>query len=140
MRLRPRRTFEDTSIAGINIVPVIDLCLVLLVILLILSPLMDVPPLKVQLPQAKTKEEKENNISVTVDPQGKMALNTDDIAAADLPRLLPVMLAEQGFDTPVVIRADKNVSYGALTDLLKVIKTAGARRISLGTDQPKESK
>ncbi|HRY29048.1 MAG TPA: biopolymer transporter ExbD [Elusimicrobiota bacterium] len=131
------RSFEDAPIAGINIVPVIDLCLVLLVILLILSPLMDAPNLTIKLPEAKTKEEKENIISLSVTPDGKMALNTDLIEAGDIPKLLPVLLAEQGENTPVVIRADKNVTYGRLTDLLKTVKTAGAKRISLGTEQPK---
>ncbi len=133
------RHFEGAPIAGINIVPVIDLCLVLLVILLILSPLLDTPPLEVKLPEAQTKEEKENNISVTVAPDGKMALNSENIAPVDLPTLLPHLLLEQGEETPVVIRADRNVTYGRLTELLKVVKTAGAKRISLGTEQPKET-
>lgn len=140
MRKRVPKLFEESAISGINIVPVIDLCLVLLVILLILSPLMDVPNLKVQLPEAATREEKENNISVTVAPDGRMALNTEDIEPADLPKLLKVLLAEQGEDTPVVIRADRNVTYGDLTGLLKTVKTAGARRISLGTEKPKDAK
>ena len=140
MKHRLPRLFEEAAIAGINIVPVIDLCLVLLVILLILSPLMDVPNLKVELPQAKTREEKENNISITVTPDGKMALNTETIESAELPKLLPLLLLEQGDETPVVIRADKDVTYGDLTGLLKIVKTAGAKRISLGTEQPKEAK
>jgi biopolymer transport protein ExbD len=138
VRKRVPQLFSEGAISGINIVPVIDLCLVLLVILLIISPLMDVPALKVQLPEAVTREEKENNISVTVAPDGRMALNTEDIEPKDLPKLLRVLLAEQGEETPVVIRADKDVTYGELTGLLKTVKTAGARRISLGTEKPKE--
>jgi biopolymer transport protein ExbD len=132
------RSYEDAPIAGINIVPVIDLCLVLLVILLILSPLMDAPSLEVKLPEAVTQEEKENNISLTVAPDGRMALNTETIPAEDLPKLLKLLLLEQGEETPVVIRADRHVTYGALTELLKTVKTSGARRISLGTEQPKK--
>ena len=60
------RTFEDAPVTGVNIVPVIDLCLVLLVVLLIISPMLDKPPVEVALPRAETKEEKENNITVTV--------------------------------------------------------------------------
>jgi len=136
---RPKiRLFEDASISGVNIVPVIDLCLVLLVILLIISPMLDNPPLKVQLPQAKTKEEKENNIAVTVTPDGKYALNSDMVEKENLPKFLGILLKEQGEDTAVVIRSDKEVQYGQLTELLKVIKTAGAKKISLGTDKPKD--
>jgi biopolymer transport protein ExbD len=135
---RNLRTFNDSSIAGVNIVPVIDLCLVLLVILLIISPLMEHPPVEVKLPKAHTIEEKENSIAVTVDPQGRMAVNTQLIARQDLPRILKVLIQEQGDDVVVVIRSDKNVQYGELTELLKTIKSAGAKRISLGTDQSKE--
>lgn len=133
------RVTGDAPIAGVNIVPVIDLCLVLLVILLIVSPMLDAPSLDVKLPQARTTEEKENNISVWITPDGKMGVNSEIIAAEDLPKILPALLREQGEDVVVVIRADKNVSYGSLTELLKTIKAAGAQRISLGTEQPKES-
>lgn len=138
MMKRPK-SFGDPAIGGVNIVPVIDLCLVLLVILLVVSPMLEKPPVEVKLPHADTKAEKENNISITVAPDGRMAVNTDMIDdPAKLPQLLRVLLLEQGEDTVVIIRADKNVEYGALTDLLATVKTAGARRISLGTDQAKD--
>lgn len=132
------RSQGDGAIAGVNIVPVIDLCLVLLVILLIISPMLDKPPVEVNLPKAMTKEEKENNITITVDPSGKMALNTDPVTQEELPKFLKVLVQEQGEDVIVVIRADEKVKYGELTELLKIAKTAGAKRISLGTEQPKE--
>ncbi len=132
---RRELNFGDPSIGGVNIVPVIDLCLVLLVVLLVVSPMLDKPPVDVQLPKAQTKEEKENNIAVTVAPDGRLAVNTDIVEKTDLPRVLKALLLEQGEDTVVVIRADKDVLYGDLTDLLKLAKEAGARRISLGTEQ-----
>jgi biopolymer transport protein ExbD len=135
---RPSREFNDQAIAGVNIVPVIDLCLVILVVLLVISPMLDAPSLKVDLPKASAKDEKENTIAITIDTEGRMAVNADVIDKADLPKILPVLLLEQGEDTVVVIRSDKNVSYGALTDLLKIVKTAGAKRISLGTEPPKD--
>lgn len=137
MMKRPK-SFGDPAIGGVNIVPVIDLCLVLLVILLVVSPMLEKPPVDVQLPHANTKTEKENNISITVAPDGRLAVNTDLVTKERLPKILPALLLEQGEDTVVVIRADKDVMYGELTDLLAVVKTAGARRISLGTDQGKE--
>ncbi|MBI4395517.1 MAG: biopolymer transporter ExbD [Elusimicrobia bacterium] len=138
--MRKVRSFSDSAISGVNIVPVIDLCLVLLVILLIISPMLDAPPVEVKLPTAKTKEEKENNISITVAPNGKMALNTETIDSKELPKLLNMLIREQGDDVLVIIRADKDVQYGQLTDILKTAKTSGAKRISLGTEKPKEDK
>lgn len=134
------RTMSDGAISGVNIVPVIDLCLVLLVVLLIVSPMLDKPPVEVKLPIAKTTEEKENNIAITVDPSGKIAVNTDIVAKEDLPKTLSMLIREQGEDVLVIIRSDTNVQYGQLTELLKLAKTAGAKKISLGTEQPKGNK
>ncbi len=134
------RVMSDGAISGVNIVPVIDLCLVLLVVLLIVSPMLDKPPVEVKLPVATTTEEKENNIAITIDPAGKIALNTDIVTREDLPRTLSMLIREQGEDVLVIIRSDTNVQYGQLTELLKVAKTAGAKKISLGTEQPKGKK
>jgi biopolymer transport protein ExbD len=134
-----RRLVTDDGIGGVNIVPVIDLCLVLLVILLVVSPMLDEPPVKVTLPKARTTEEKANNIAITLDPAGNIALNTDPVDRADLPRFLKVLLKEQGRDVLVILRSDRDVAYGDLTDLLKTVKDAGAANISLGTEQAKEA-
>jgi biopolymer transport protein ExbD len=135
-RLRKSRILPgDTAITQVNIVPVIDLCLVLLVILLVVSPMLEKPPIEVQLPKAQTKEEKENNISITLSPDGRLAVNADMVARGELPRFIKALLLEQGDDTVVIIRADRGVLYKDLTDLLKIAKEAGARRISLGTEQ-----
>jgi biopolymer transport protein TolR len=117
---------------------VIDLCLVLLIILMVVSPMMDQPPVDIKLPVAKTVDDKENSISLTVDQNGRMALNTEEISSDKLPQLLNLLIREQGEDVRVVIRADKAVQYGTLTDLLKTAKTAGAQRISIGTEPPKD--
>lgn len=138
--MRKVRSFNDGAIAGVNIVPVIDLCLVLLVILLIISPMLDNPPVDVKLPIAKTTEEKENNIAITMDPSGKIALNTDLVTKEELPKYLKALINEQGEDVLVIIRSDKNVQYGQLTELLKLAKDGGAKKISLGTEQPKGEK
>ena len=135
---RKIRAVTDGAIAGVNIVPVIDLCLVLLVVLLIVSPMLDKPPVEVKLPIAKTTEEKENNIAITIDPSGKIALNTDIVTREELPKVLGTLIREQGDDVLVIIRSDKDVQYGQLTELLKLAKSAGAKKISLGTEQPKK--
>jgi biopolymer transport protein ExbD len=132
------RTVEDAPIAGVNIVPVIDLCLVLLVILLIISPILDKPGIDVNLPKARTTEEKENNIAISLAPDGRIAVNSDVVPRKDLVKILRVLLLEQGEDVLVVIRADREVQYRALTELLKDVKSSGAKRISLGTDRVKE--
>lgn len=135
---RRRRGFQEAAISGVNIVPVIDLCLVLLVILLILSPMLDKPPVNVTLPTARFQEEKQDNITVTLDPQGTLAINSDVVKAEDLQRYLSVLLRQYDASILVILRADKEVRYQALTDLLKTVKEAGAKNVALGTEQPKK--
>lgn len=129
-----RRITTDGAIGGVNIVPVIDLCLVILVILLILSPMMDKAPVEVTLPKAHvSKEDVENNISITVDPEGRLAVNTTEVALSDLGAEINRQLRTHTADVFVIIRADENVTYGGLTDLIKIAKEAGARYVAVGT-------
>jgi biopolymer transport protein ExbD len=129
-----RRITGDGAISGVNIVPVIDLCLVLLVILLILSPMMDDAPVEVTLPKAHiSKEEQENNITITVDPAGNMAVNTTAVELTDLGAEIRRQLRTRDPNVVVVIRADERVKYGGLTDLMKIAKEAGAQSVALGT-------
>jgi biopolymer transport protein ExbD len=137
-----RRITGDGAISGVNIVPVIDLCLVLLVILLILSPMMDDAPVEVTLPKARvSKEDQENNITLTVDPAGNMAVNTTSVTLTDLGAEIRRQLRTRDPNVVVVIRADERVKYGGLTDLMKIAKEAGAQYVALGTrDINEESK
>jgi biopolymer transport protein TolR len=127
---------EEPTIAGVNIVPVIDLCLVLLIILMVTSPLLETADLPVKLPQAATIESKERNISVTVSPDGRIAINTDEVAEGDLIPALRQLLRKSP-DIMVILRVDKGASYATLTDLIAQCKKAGATSISIGTEQKK---
>ena len=125
---------EDPPIAGVNIVPVIDLCLVLLVILLITSPMLEQPNLPVKLPQAINLESKEKNISITYSKDGRIALNTEIIQENELSSRLAKRLSEDP-DILVIVRVDKDANYGTLTRLLAHIKAVGAKRLAIGTEQ-----
>lgn len=137
-----RRITGDGSIAGVNIVPVIDLCLVLLVILLIISPMLDKAPIEVALPKARAAEEQETSIAVTLAPDGRLAVNdrmVDDQAQLG-EYLKRVVAKDQGPNVLVIIRSDESVSYGALTALIKVVTGAGFNNIAVGTEQVREEK
>lgn len=127
---------EEPTIAGVNIVPVIDLCLVLLIILMVTSPLLETADLPVKLPQAATIESKDRNISVTVSPDGRVAINTDEVAAENLVPALQKLLQKDP-DMMVILRVDRGASYVSLTDLIAQCKRAGATNISIGTEQKK---
>ncbi|OVE78252.1 hypothetical protein BVX98_00860 [bacterium F11] len=127
---------DEPTIAGVNIVPVIDLCLVLLIILMVTSPLLETAELPVRLPKASTIETKERNISVTFAPDGRMAINTEIIEEEEL---IPLLRKELGDDpyVLVILRVDRESPYISLTELITRVKKAGAKNISIGTEQKK---
>ena len=127
---------SEPTIAGVNIVPVIDLCLVLLIILMVTSPLLETADLPVKLPQAVTIESKERNVAVTYSPDGRLALNTDVIERANLVPELQKLLRDDP-DILIILRVDRAAPYSTLTELIAECKRAGAAHISIGTEQKK---
>ena len=129
---------EEPTIAGVNIVPVIDLCLVLLIILMVTSPLLETADLPVKLPQASTIESKDRNVAITYSQVGRLAINTDIVSDEDFDPALRKILKEDS-DILIILRIDKSAPYASLTDLIAKCKRAGARNISIGTEQKKVS-
>lgn len=138
MNMRSMLT-EEPTIAGVNIVPVIDLCLVLLIILMVTSPMLETADLPVKLPKALTIESKERNIAITFAPDGRLAINTEIIENENdfIPRLA-TLIAEDP-EVLVILRVDQESAYISLTELITRCKKAGARNIGIGTEQIKVS-
>lgn len=127
---------SEPTISGVNIVPVIDLCLVLLIILMVTSPMLDTADLPVKLPRAATIETKERNISITFSPDGRYAINSDIVEEqALIPELRKILRPDP--DVLVILRVDRSAPYSTLTDLIAKCKSAGATSISIGTEQTK---
>jgi biopolymer transport protein ExbD len=129
-------TEDEGFISQVSIIPVIDVCLVILVILMITTPFMNIPNLTVQLPEAYTQESKEKNITVSIGADGIMAIKTFLVTPDTfLKRFLYEY--KQGNDPLVIIRADKDLPYGEVENIVRIIKNAGAKRIAFGTEQKK---
>jgi biopolymer transport protein ExbD len=127
---------EERTISGVNIVPVIDLCLVLLIILMVTSPMLETPDLNITLPKARTIESKERNISVTYSTDGQIAVNTEIVPEDKFIPVLQYHLAKDP-DILVIVRVDKESPYVNLTEIIARCKSAGAKRVAIGTEQIK---
>lgn len=136
MRFKPKGD-EFEPLAGVNIIPVIDVSLVLLIILLATSPILDVPGFEVKLPKAKTAESKEKNITVSLSTKDEMAVNTAKATDTNqVEALVRQEIKKSGQpDIMVIIRADQGVPYGKVENLMDVAKQAGAKRIAIATQQ-----
>lgn len=131
----------------INVVPFIDVMLVLLVIFMITAPLLT-QGVKVELPKtvAKAITEDKEPLIVTVDSKGLFYLNLADkpnqpITAQSLNYFVTNQLKKQGEQSrPVLVRGDKNVNYGKIVEAMVLLQQAGAKSVGLITEPSKETK
>src|ERR1700733_11731048 len=107
MKYKPKAE-EFESLAGVNIIPVIDVSLVLLIILMATSPILNLPGFEVKLPKAKTAESKEKNIVVSLSLKNEVGINERVIPMANLvPELQKELRGKKDFI--VILRADEGV-------------------------------
>ena len=133
-----RAQSEDSApLTGVNIIPVIDVSLVLLIILMATSPILNLPGFEVKLPKAITAESKEKNIVVSLSTKGDIAINEKTVSLSSLIPLLQKELVGKK-DFLVILRADQGVTYGQVEHLMDMAKKAGAQRIAIATQQKEE--
>jgi biopolymer transport protein ExbD len=127
-------------IAKINVTPIIDVCLVLVIILLVTAPLITAADVPIDLPQARTREaEDERNVSVTLGSDGALAVDDERVSPETLPMILRARLAEPGnSDVLVVVRADSGAPYGRIKEILAQTRVVGAKRVAIATRQKTE--
>ena len=135
-KFRPQS--EDAMpLSGVNIIPVIDVSLVLLIILLATSPILNLPGFEVKLPKALTAESKEKNITISLSLKGDLAVNEATVKMDTLvPQLQKELRDKKNF--LVIIRADQGVAYGQVEEVMEQAKAAGAARIAIATQQDTE--
>ena len=131
-------SIDDAPITDINITPLVDVCLVLVIIFMVTAPMMSDPPIKVSLPVAHTKEgEEKDKITLTLSKDGEYALDFVKYAdAKSLEDALKQKLAESDSKL-IILRADKDALHGQLTDLMARAKDAGALSMTIATEQQK---
>jgi len=129
---------SDEPITDINITPLVDVCLVLVIIFMVAAPMFSNPPIKVDLPSARTNEgEEADKITVTLSKDGEYALDAQKFTDPKLlGEALKVALVQKESKV-VVLRADKNALHGQLTDLMARAKDAGAQSLTIATEQLK---
>lgn len=133
------RRFVETepAIDRINVTPIIDVALVLVIILLMTAPLLSAPELEVKLPEARTRGAEDNQtITVTMDADGHIAVDEETIIASRFRAELRERLAEPGRKGNVVIvRADESLPHVKVRSILAQAKEAGAQRIAIAANQ-----
>ncbi|HET7496791.1 MAG TPA: biopolymer transporter ExbD [Candidatus Eisenbacteria bacterium] len=130
-------TPRQTLITKVNVTPIIDVALVLVIILLVTAPMLAVSDLPVNLPQAQTREsEDERNLSITLSSSGELALDEARVTKETLTAAIHERLQKKGDENVlVVVRADEDAPYSVIRELLDDARAAGATRIAIATRQ-----
>lgn len=123
---------EAEPVTEVNIIPVIDISLVLLVILFVTAPLLSYPNLPVDLPKAGAPESQEPAVTLTCTKEGRLSVRSADTKWEELEAALRRELGRSP-GSAVVLRVDKTVPYRVVARLLTAAKAAGAGPISLAT-------
>jgi len=130
-RRRGRRNGLNSEI---NVTPLVDVMLVLLIVFMIAAPLLSVGvPVELPKTDAKALPSQEEPITITVDFEGAIFIQEDEITLEDLaPRLIAV--ASNGYDERIYLRADEDSDYGAVMKVMARVNAAGFSNLGLVTD------
>jgi len=136
-----RRRARMRPHSDINITPMVDVMLVLLIIFMVTAPLLTAG-VAVDLPKTRAKllSQDKEPLTITIEKSGKIFLQETEVETAELvPRLTAI--AENGYDQRIFVRGDKAVDYGRVMQVMGELNAAGFRRIGLVTEPPRgESK
>ena len=131
-----RRGRRKPVMAEINVTPMVDVMLVLLIIFMVSAPLLTVGvPLDLPQTQAKSLEQDKTPLQLSVDVRGKVFINDTEVAMADLiPKLKAITDARGGTDERIYMRADKKADYGTVARVMGQLSGAGFKRLALVTE------
>jgi biopolymer transport protein TolR len=129
-----RRRRAARPMAEINVTPMVDVMLVLLIIFMVTAPLLTVGvPIELPKSEAQQLEGDKEPLTVTVDPEGKIFLQDTEIQLDEIvPKLTAI--SKNGYDERIFVRGDRRVNYGVVMRVMGTISTAGFRRIALVSD------
>lgn len=135
--MRERTRVRAGLIAGINITPLTDVVLVLLVIFMIATPLLIRSEIKVNLPRtAAADAAAQKSIVVTIDSAGNIYVDGARVALAQLSPTLAGTLGKRP-NAPVIIMGDRDVRYDLVVRVLEIARTSGVNKLSLAVEVKK---
>ncbi|WP_119392075.1 protein TolR [Taklimakanibacter lacteus] len=139
-RRSSRRRSSFSAMSEINVTPLVDVMLVLLIVFMVAAPLMTVG-VPIELPQTKAKPLQGDSepITVSVDKEGKVFLQETEIDPETLIAKLEA-IAANGYDERIFVRGDTAVNYGAVMRVMGALNAAGYKKIGLVTGSEPDKK
>src|SRR5882762_1621896 len=131
-----RRHHRRPVMSEINVTPMVDVMLVLLIIFMVSAPLLTVGvPIDLPQSQAKSLDQDKEPLTLSVNLKGEVFLQNSEIPIDELvPKLKAVTAARGGFDERIYVRGDRKVDYGTMMRVMGRLSSAGFRRVALVTE------
>jgi biopolymer transport protein TolR len=123
--------------AEINVTPLVDVMLVLLVVFMVAAPLLTVGvPVDLPQTQAPPITDPKEPLVISINNEGRVFIQDTDVATDSLVPRLQAITGENP-DALVYVRADKSIEYGRVLEVMSLISAAGYRKVSLIAETPK---
>jgi len=124
------------TIAEINVVPLVDIVLVILIIFMVSAPIFIKPSLNINLPQAASgKENKPSNLNITISADGKIDFNGEIVTKEQLIERIR-MDVKKNPEVHAVIAADKSVPHGTVVEILDGLQSQGVKKFAINVQVP----
>jgi biopolymer transport protein TolR len=137
-----RKHHRQKVMSEINVTPMVDVMLVLLIIFMVSAPLLTVGvPIDLPQSQAKSLDQDKEPLTLSVTEKGQIFLQNAEISADDLvAKLQAVADARGGTEARIYVRGDKKVDYGSMMRVMGRLSAAGFHRVALVTEFEQGSK
>lgn len=131
---RGRSKFRRAPMAEINVTPMVDVMLVLLIVFMVAAPLLTVGvPVELPKTQAAALSGDNEPLTISIDGKGQIFLQETTVKADELvPRLTAI--AKNGYEQRIFVRADSGIDYGTVMDVMGRISSAGFSKVGLVTE------
>ena len=138
--VRRRNHFENKPMAEINVTPLVDVVLVLLIIFMVTAPMLQMG-IDVNLPKVKSRsiDVTEEKLVLTINGAKEIYINKNRITLSDL-RIKLENIFSSRIDREIFMRADKSIPYGFVIEVMSEVRKAGVDKLGMITEPPEESR
>ncbi|MEE9434420.1 MAG: protein TolR [Sphingorhabdus sp.] len=131
-----RRSSRRAPMAEINVTPLVDVMLVLLIIFMVTAPLLNTG-VPVDLPESRANalDQKEDPVEIAIDKEGVIFVDGTEVRPSQLPARLEALAADQDAENPqqILLRGDRTINYGQMMRVMGELNRAGLNSVSLVT-------
>ena len=126
---------DDEPISGINVTPLVDVTLVLLIIFMVTTPMIMRPSINVNLPKAASSDQSApGELAIVIAKSGQMQANGKDVNDETL-KQMAVQLIQTKPEAQAMISADKETPHGVVINAIDIVKGAGIRKFAINIEK-----